>query len=124
MSEIVVDGCITTFRESFKEHMIADKRPLFPVLDLVMLLIYLNTGTNVVYSSPIRYINKIKARMLFLHSKLDIFSKPDKAEILFKKCSSPDKKIVWFDKGCHSHIRINNVEKYDYTIVEFLNNGK
>lgn len=124
MSEIVVDGCFTTFRESFKEHMIADKRPLFPVLDLVMLLIYLNTGTNVVADSPIRYINKVKARMLFLHSRLDIFSRPNKTEILFKKCSSPDKRLVWFDKGCHSHIRINNVEKYDDTIVEFLNDGK
>ncbi len=124
MREIVVDGCFTTFRESFKEHMIADNRPLFPVLDLVMLLIYLNTGTNVVASSPIAYIDKIKARMLFLHSELDIFSRPDKAKILFEKCSSPDKKLVWFSKGCHSHIRINNMEKYDDAIVEFLSNGK
>ena len=31
---LVADGCFVSFRETFKRHMIADKRPLFPVLDL------------------------------------------------------------------------------------------
>jgi len=100
--------------------MIADKRPLFPVLDLVMLLIYLNTGTNVLAASPIANIGKLKSRTLFLHSEKDIFSRPVQAKRLFKKCGSPDKKLVWFSQGSHSHIRINNKEKYDNTIVEFL----
>ncbi len=121
ITEIVVEGCFTNFYESFKEHMIALKRPVFPVCQEVMFLLFLKTGANVCTYSPISKIKKVKQRMLFLHSKEDIFSKPDKAEKLFKKCGSNDKQLVWFDKGGHSHIRINNHEKYDEAVKQFLN---
>ena len=102
--------------------MIADKRPLFPVLDLVMLHINHYTGTNVYKDKPISAIKKIKkdARILFLYGEKDIFSIPEKSQKLFDNCSATDKKIVWFDKGGHSHLRINNTEKYDNAIIEFL----
>jgi pimeloyl-ACP methyl ester carboxylesterase len=118
--ELVTEGCFTTFRETFKQHMIVDKRPLFPVLDLVMLLIYLHTGTNVIACSPLRKIKKVRARVMFLHSELDIFSRPPQVKKLFERCGSSDKRLIWFDKGAHSHIRINNKEKYDNSILEFL----
>ena len=119
---LVTEGCFVSFRETFKRHMIADKRPLFPVLDLVMLHINKHTGTNVYRDKPIRKIKKIKPdmRVLFLYGEHDIFSIPEKSRQLFAACASQDKKLVWFDKGGHSHLRINNVEKYDDTIVEFL----
>lgn len=122
IQEICVEGCFTNFRESFKEHMIYEKRPTFPVLDLVMLNIFFHTGTNVLLDSPIKKVGKIKAKMLFLHTELDLFSKPEKAVKLYEKCGSDNKKIVWFKKGGHSHIRINNHEEYDNAIVEWLTN--
>ncbi len=118
----VTEGCFVSFRETFKRHMIADKRPLFPVLDLVMLHINRHTKTNVYVDKPIRAIKKIKkdARVLFLYGERDIFSLPEKSQKLFKACSAEDKKIVWFSKGGHSHLRINNTEEYDNAIIDFF----
>jgi len=121
---LVTEGCFISFRETFKQHMIADKRPLFPVLDLVMLYINKYTKTNVYFQKPIKEIQKIKPdiKVLFLYGKKDIFSLPQKSQLLFDKCSSENKKIVWFDKGGHSHLRINNTEKYDNAIIDFIGN--
>lgn len=119
---LVTEGCYVSFRECYKRHMIADKRPLFPVLDLIMLRIKKCTGSNVYKDKPISAVKKIDKRMLFLFGKKDIFSIPEKSQKLFDACRSKDKKLVWFDKGGHSHLRINNTEKYDNTIIEFLKN--
>lgn len=118
----VTDGCFVSFRETFKQHMIADKRPLFPVLDLVMLHIKRCTKTNVYKDKPIRAIKKLKkdARILFLYGEKDIYSLPQKSQKLFDACPCEDKKIVWFSKGCHSHLRLNNIEKYDDAIIDFF----
>ena len=118
----VTEGCFVTFRETFKQHMIAEKRPLFPVLDLVMLHINSYNKINVYRDTPIRKIKKIKkdARVLFLYGEKDIFSLPEKSKKLFNACSAGDKKLVWFSKGGHSHLRINNTEKYDNAIIDFF----
>lgn len=119
---LVTEGCFVSFRETFKRHMIADKRPLFPVLDLVMLLINRHTGTNVYKDKPINAIKKLKpeTRVLFLYGEKDIFSIPKKTQQLFDACSAKDKKLVWFSEGGHSHLRINNTEKYDNAIIDFF----
>lgn len=119
---LVTEGCFVSFRETFKRHMMADKRPLFPVLDTVMLLINKHTGTNVYKDKPISAIKKIRPdhRLLFLYGEKDIFSIPKKSRKLFAACASKDKKLVWFSKGGHSHLRINNTEQYDKSIIEFL----
>lgn len=121
---LVTEGCFISFRETFKRHMMAEKRPLFPVLDTVMLLINHYTHTNVYTQKPIRAIRRLKPeqRVLFLYGEKDIFSIPQKSRKLFNACSAKDKKLVWFDKGGHSHLRINNTEKYDNAIIEFLKN--
>lgn len=119
---LVTEGCFVSFRETFKRHMMADKRPLFPVLDTVMLLINKHTGTNVYRDKPIRMIKRIKPehRVLFLYGEHDIFSIPKKSKQLFAACAATDKKLVWFEKGGHSHLRINNTEKYDEAIRAFF----
>ena len=103
--------------------MIADHRPLFPVLDEVMWLVNKHTGTNVYKQKPIRQIKKLPkdCRVLFLYGEQDIFSIPEKSAKLFAACSAEDKKIVWFPKGGHSHLRINDPERYDSAIGEFFN---
>jgi len=119
---LVTEGCFVSFRETFKRHMMAENRPLFPVLDLVMLQINYHTKTNIYWDKPIRAIKHIKpdARILFLYGKQDIFSIPKKSQILFNKCVAVDKKLVWFEKGGHSHLRINNIEQYDQEIIDFF----
>ena len=119
---LVTEGCFVSLRETFKRHMIADKRPLFPVLDLVMLHLNRTAGINIYRSTPLRAMKKLnkKYRLLFLYGTQDIFSIPEKSKKLFAACAAEDKKLVWFDKGGHSHLRINNTEKYDATILDFL----
>lgn len=119
---LVTEGCFVSFRETFKRHMIADKRPLFPVLDLVMLQINRHTGTNVYLQNPIRAMKKLRPdlRFLFLYGKQDIFSIPEKSQKLFDACAVKDKKLVWFRQGGHSHLRINNTAQYDEAILEFF----
>lgn len=120
---LVTEGCYTSLRETFKRHMMADRRPLFPVLDEVMYLVNKHTGTNVYRQKPIREIRKLPAdcRVLFLYGEKDIFSIPPKSRKLFEACSAGEKKLVWFSQGGHSHLRINNLEAYDRAIYEFFN---
>jgi hypothetical protein len=39
---------------------------------------------------------------------------------LFNACGAADKKLVWFEKGGHSHLRINNTNEYDNAIIDFF----
>lgn len=120
---LVTEGCYVSFSETFKRHMMALKRPIFPVLQLAMLQIYLHTGTNVYRDKPMTAIKQLKpdCRVLFLYGEQDIFSIPEKSRKLFAACSAKDKKLVWFSKGGHSHLRINNTEQYDRAIIDFFN---
>ena len=119
---LVTEGCSVSFRETFKRHMIYEKRPRFPVLDLAMLHINRHTGTNVYRDKPLRAMKQAKQnqRMLFLYGEKDVFSIPKKTKKLFAACTAGEKKLVWFDKGGHSHLRINNLEKYDRAIIDFF----
>jgi hypothetical protein len=119
---LCTEGCFVSFRETFKRHMMADKRPLFPVLDLVMLHINRNAKINVYKDTPLKAIKKLKkdTKILFLYGEKDIFSIPQKTKILYNACASDKKKIVWFQKGGHSHLRINNTERYDNAIIDYF----
>lgn len=122
LSAMTADGMYETFYQSFKNHMVEQKRPLFPFLYIVMLYIKLCAGANVVTDGPIKRIDNMKKPILFIHSKVDIYSVPEKTVALYDRCPSENKHIEWFDKGGHSKVRINNIEKYDKTIVDFYNN--
>ncbi len=115
------EGMYVNFYESFVNHMKVDrpKKPRFPIVQETMLMIRLFSGANVVTDGPLRRIGKLKKPILFLHSREDQFSTPDQAELLYENCTAP-KQLVWFDRGAHSRIRINNTEKYDETIVGFV----
>ncbi len=116
---MVADGMYTDFAESFKNHLIEKGKPLFPFTFEVMALVSLSAGRSIRKNAPINHIDKLEKPILFIYSKQDTYSTPDKAQILFDRAKEP-KKLVWFDKGAHSHVRINAPEKYDETIGEFI----
>ena len=116
---LVADGCFVSFRESFKTHMQDLKKPIFPVLDLVMLNIWHYAGTNVYKIAPIKLMHKIKVPVLFLYGEKDIFSKPEKSKLLIAKCKSEGTEVEWFKEGAHSHLRYTNPEQYDAAILRF-----
>ena len=70
----------------------------------------------------LKAIKKLKpdTKILFLYGEKDIFSIPEKSRKLFAACVSEDKKLVWFEKGGHSHLRINNTQQYDQAIIDFF----
>ncbi len=116
---MVAEGMFTSFFHSCKNHMKADKRPIFPFLYIVMLYVRIFCGFNPVTDGPYNRMERLKKPILFLHGKADLFSLPEKMEALFAKCTAP-KKLVWFEKGGHSRLRINNTKAYDDAILEFL----
>ena len=115
---LTADGMYPVFFESFKNHMIEDKRPLFPVLWLVMFYIRILSGANVVTDGPIKRMHLMKKPILFLHGREDIYSLPEKAEKLYELCPSK-KKLVWFPTGGHSRLRIHHPQQYDQAIIDF-----
>lgn len=116
---MVADGMYKNFYETFREHIIQLKKPVFPVLQEVMIIIRLVCGVRPKARGPYKCVGKLDRPILMLHSKEDKFSVPSEAQKLFDDCAAP-KRIVWFDHGAHSHIRINDEEKYDNAVKQFL----
>lgn len=117
---LVIEGPYLSFRENFKEHLVVGKHPVWPILGMVMNQIKKHTGVDVDEAAPILYMDKLFLPVLILAGKKDLYSVPKNTEILFEKCASPDKKLVWFEDGSHSHLRIANKESYDETICSWL----
>ena len=118
MRAMTADGMYVTFYDSFKNHMKADKHPNFPFSYGVMFLLWLFAGAHPMTDGPIKRIDRMRKPILFIHSKEDVFSLPEKTQILYDKCPG-EKKLVWFDHGAHSRVRINDPEGYDKAIVDF-----
>lgn len=120
MTALVAEGMYPTFGESFVNHMKLDHRPLFPFAGETEFYMWAISGANVVTDGPIKRIRRMKKPILFLHSRQDVFSTPDKAQVLYDTCPSEQKRLVWFPVGDHSRIRINDIDGYDQSIVSFL----
>lgn len=114
------DGMFTRFSESFINHMNEDKKPKLIPSWLVFLYMRIFSGANVTSDGPLWRIGKVKKPILLIHSREDQYSTPDQAEKLFNKCQAPNKRLVWFDKGGHSRVRVNAPAKYDKVVVDFL----
>lgn len=117
---IVTEGCFVNFRETFKNHMIVDKRPIFPVLDMVMIRLWAKTGVNVLSKCPLRAVRSLKLPALFIFGEQDKYSVPAKSRKLYAACASEKKSQVWLSRGTHSHLRINNTQEYDGAVRSFL----
>lgn len=124
ITAMVADGMFVNFAESFRNHLVEKKKPVFPFYPLVMAYIWLFTGVNAVKDGPLSRIGCLKKPILFLHGKEDVYSLPEKTEQLFAACGSERKEIVWFDRGGHSRLRVNDPELYDRSIRHFLASQK
>ena len=117
-SGMVAEGMYPNFYESFRNHMIELKRPVHPCIDLVDMWMHYYTGHSMKIG-PADFITYCKKPILMLHSREDAYSLPAAAQKLYDQCHCV-KKLVWFDKGAHSQIRVNNTEAYDRAISDFL----
>ncbi len=117
---IVAEGPFHSFYESFREHLIDYRKPVYPILWQIRFLCKIHIGTDIKKQAPITYIDKINVPILMFCGRKDVYSLPEKCQSLFDKCSSNHKRLVWFDEGSHSHLRINAQEKYDSEIIKFI----
>ena len=118
---IITEGCFVSFKETFREHVKYEKKPVYPILPLCLHHIQKNTGADIKNEAPIKLVRQIgDLPILFLYSREDCFSLPKKSRKLFDTCVSKNKQIVWFDKGFHSRLRIVNEEGFDAAIKEFV----
>ncbi len=117
---MIAEGMYPCFSESFKNHMIELKKPIFPALQMVDMWMRFYTGHSMMKGN-IDIIDKLSKPILMLHSKEDLYSLPEDAQKLYDKISHENKELVWFEHGAHSKLRPTDTEKYDTSIKKFLN---
>lgn len=121
---IVAEGPYVTFRETYKQHLIDKKKPVWPLVDLIMLRVKRKTGVDYRDVAPIKLCQSYDKHILYIFGEKDVFSRPPMSRKLFAATKSKTKKIVWLPKGSHSHLRVNNEKEYDNAINEYIANGK
>lgn len=117
---LVVEGMFARFQESVRNHLIKRKRLIFPILQFINLWCKFFTGHSMRFG-PLNIIDQMSKPLLMFHSKEDKISPPHYAQLLFDRCGSKDKELIWFETGDHSMLRINHTEEYDRHITQFLN---
>ncbi len=116
---IVTEGMFPNFIQSVKNHMIEQKRPRLLTLDLIDVWMRHYTGHSM-KKGPLNVIDRVRVPLLMLHSKEDLYSTPEYAQRLYDKSGSERKRLVWFEHGKHSMLRITDTKLYDASISEFL----
>lgn len=117
---MAAEGMYRNFYITTKNHMIDSHKPLYPFIQFLTLLIRIFCGGSAVFDGPFRRIPDMHLPLLMLHSREDIFSTPDLAQELYDACPSQTKELVWFPKGGHSRVRLNNTAMYDQAVTAFL----
>ena len=117
---IVTEGMYPNFGESVKNHMKEQKRSTFITYPLINRWTMHLTGHSM-NRGPIDVIHKLQKPLLMLHSREDLYSTPEYAQKLYDLAGCENKRLVWFEHGKHSMLRITDTERYDYAIGEFLN---
>ena len=120
LAGMTAEGMYRNFYITTRNHMKDQGHPTFPLLYGLMAWIRLCCGGSAVFDGPFRRMPKMQLPILMLHSREDIFSVPKLAQALYDSCPSGKKRLVWFDKGGHSRIRVNNTEQYDEAIRRYL----
>jgi len=120
LSGLVADGMYVNFNESLKNHLIERKKPTFPFTPMIMGMMTLVAGKSPKRHSPINLINQMKKPILFIYSKEDAYSLPELGQKLYEKCGSEKKRLVYFEHGVHSHVRINDETGYDLAVENFI----
>ena len=117
---LVAEGMYPNFRESYKNHMIELGKPTF-IIPFVELWMKHYTGYTM-RPGPLDKVGAYEKPFLMLHGTGDLYSLPSRAEEIYAAAGTPEreKRIVWFEGGRHSRLRITDTERYDGAIDAFL----
>lgn len=115
---LVADGMYRDFYESYYLHMKELRKPTF-ILGMVNARMKHYTGYDF-KSGPGDVIHTYRGPLLMLHGTADKYSLPERTTVLYDSCPSEQKKLVWFEGGEHSKLRVAHTEQYDAALSEFL----
>ncbi|MCQ2496356.1 MAG: lysophospholipase [Lachnospiraceae bacterium] len=117
---MIADGMFATFGDSYKQHIKEREHSLFPIYYESLFYMRLLLHINITSDGPLYRVHRMKKPIAFFHSRKDQYSEPALLEEIYEKCTAP-KSLDWFEEGRHSRVRINNTEKYDLAIANFIN---
>lgn len=117
---VVLEGPYISFHNVLIQRTKAAGKPVFPFVEEITWLLHKKAEINILKEKPLNYVKKMHIPVLFLCGRQDYSSRPEKSEKLFRLCGSEEKRIVWFEKGAHSHLRIQNQEEYDRAVTCFI----
>ena len=124
IDRFVADGMFLSFYEMYRQHIIDEKKPVFPVLQEVFHLIKKNNDVNPYEAAPIKMIKNVKVPTLIISGELDKFALPKNAQKLYDASGAEFKRLVYIKNARHSHVRYDNTKDYDETVINFLNEIK
>ena len=116
---IVTDGLYIHYYETLRHRIKKNKGPVYPTVWIFRHKIKKLIGVDCKKFGPITEIPKLSLPCLMMASKEDIFSLPKNTQMLFDANGSPEKKLVWFEHGPHSHLRRVDANLYDSSVKEF-----
>lgn len=116
---LVTEGMFANFGESMKNHLIERKKLFFPVMQCIDMWMKHYTGHSMM-RGPIDVIHKMDRPLLMIQSKMDPYSTPQNAQVMYDKCPSREKELVWYATGGHSQLRLTDTQRYDSAITAFL----
>ena len=117
---IITDGLYVHFYETLKRRIAQKKGMVYPAIFYFRHRIKKMYGTDILKEGPIVNVTKFRIPCLMMASKEDIFSLPKKTQKLFNLNASPEKELVWFEHGPHSHLRRVDTEKYDSCVNKMI----
>lgn len=120
INSFIADGMFYSFYRLYKRHIVDLKKPPYPVIFQVMSKIKKYNNVNPYKAKPFDMVDKINVPILFLSGTKDIFALPSEANLMYEKCSSKDKKLVYINNARHSHLRYDNKKEYDDAVINFL----
>ena len=120
LKAVILDSAFISYKEIYKNHFLESGHKLFPVFYLVWFWFRFFTKCKINDSNPELYMPIFDLPVLFIWGTKDIYCLPEKSKILFAKCGSKKKEIEWFEGAEHSRVRLNNEDRYDGLVKDFL----
>ena len=118
---IICDGLYAKLYYVFKKNIQSRKKPVFIYIHIVFWYIKLLTKASFYKTTPLSVINKIDIPMLLFYSHEDAYCPKKINDQLINARLGLPTEVKYVQKGVHSHLRINQTQEYDDTIIKFIN---
>lgn len=120
ISGVFTDGMFASMYLTLIRRFMRFKAPVYPTIWIFRSLAKKMYGYDMKKQGPMENVKKWKVPASIVASKEDFYSLPVLTQKLFDLTGSKDKKLVWWEHGEHSHLRIFDTKKYDETVLDLI----